>query len=118
MTSGSLSRNARQANGTGAPALPGPPRTLGLYDFSGNAQEWCEDRWDAAGAAGVLRGSSFDNGSQGFLLSCNRSKREQGNRSASDGFRVVLAAAPSPDGKAPASAPGASWEMKRTERFI
>ena len=84
------------------------PNEFGIYDLSGNAYEWCEDRWNPGGTAGVLRGGSFNNGSQGYLLSCNRSRREQGNRSASDGFRVVLAADPAFRAKETAPAPAAS----------
>ncbi len=69
----------------------------GLFDFGGNAREWCHDAFDAGQRPRVLRGASFSDTGRGTLLSAHRDHDEQGHRHAATGFRLVLAGAPSGD---------------------
>ena len=52
----------------------------GLYDMSGNAEEWCWDQWDSGSSDRVLRGGSYSY-SNGY---CNLSYRR--NHSPNYGF--------------------------------
>ncbi len=36
------------------------PNELGIYDISGNVEEWCWDRWDSFGSDRVVRGGGWD----------------------------------------------------------
>lgn len=78
------------------------PNAWGLYDMSGNAVEWCEDRYGPysagsvtdptgplAGTSRILRGGSFYTDS----FTCRSANRGQGDPAASEnasfGFRIV-----------------------------
>jgi formylglycine-generating enzyme required for sulfatase activity len=63
--------------------------------MSGNAAEWCDDRFDPEQKDRVLRGGSWMARYRGDLRSCDRANRDPGLRNNSYGFRVVLAPAPS-----------------------
>ena len=73
-----------------APVGSFPPNSLGLYDLSGNAWEWCEDWHDSQHKDGMLRGASWLTANHGDL---NSSKRYHGPvvaRGVDNGFRCVL----------------------------
>ena len=77
---------------------------FGLYDMTGNAWQWCQDRYgdydkgaatDPTGAdtgsLRVLRGCSWDD-TPVSCRSADRDRGDPGNRSDDGGFRVVVAA--------------------------
>ena len=70
-----------------------PPNAQGLCDLGGNAWEWCEDWYDNTGTYRVLRGGSWINHVQDFLLSSYRNHVAPGTRYDCYGFRVVLVTA-------------------------
>src|SRR5262249_5575188 len=68
------------------------PNRLGIYDMHGNVWEWCQDHFQAGGAARVFRGGSwYYRGS--YCRASNRLRNEPANRLNFVGFR--LAAVPS-----------------------
>ncbi len=74
-----------------APVGSFPPNSLGLHDLSGNVWEWCEDWFDQAQTARVMRGGAWDNPDRIARLSSLRSRNTLGNiRGYSIGFRCVL----------------------------
>ena len=73
-----------------------PASRFGLFDLGGNAWELCEDLWKDEDVLRVMRGASFGASSRIGLLSCYRDSFAPDARTASIGFRVVLAAAPTP----------------------
>ncbi len=75
---------------TTSPVMSFKPNKLGLYDMGGNVWEWCEDWYDNAQKARVLRGGSWGSGDRGTLLSSNRVPNFPGIRLHSYGFRLVL----------------------------
>ena len=81
-----------------------PANRFGLFDLGGNAWELCEDLWKSGDALRVMRGGSFGAASRIGLLSCYRDSFAPDLRTASIGFRVVLAASSS------AAAPARQWE--------
>jgi len=93
-----------------APVMSFKPNQFGLYDMGGNVREWCEDWYDAAQKDRVLRGGSWLDHAPGSLLSSYRIHAPSGIRHYSSGFRVVLAAPPTPQPPAskPASLPTAA----------
>ena len=79
-----------------APVGSFPANRFGLFDLGGNAWELCEDLWKDDGTLRVMRGGSFGAASRVGLLSCYRDSFAPDLPAASIGFRVVLAAVPSP----------------------
>jgi formylglycine-generating enzyme required for sulfatase activity len=74
-----------------APVGNFPPNAQGLYDMGGNVWEWCEDWYDDGQKKRVLRGGSWINHVQSFLMSAYRDRVAPGTRYDCYGFRVVLA---------------------------
>lgn len=78
------------------------PNELGIYDMSGNVDEWCSDWYGSyssssqtnpigpsSGSSRVLRGGGWDFNARGCRVSY-RGTDYPSNRYASSGFRVVL----------------------------
>ena len=62
----------------------------GLFDLSGNAQEWCEDWADREQQLRVLRGGSFVSATRPGLKSSARSSHPPATRFYFHGFRCVV----------------------------
>ncbi|MDZ4404762.1 SUMF1/EgtB/PvdO family nonheme iron enzyme [Prosthecobacter sp.] len=77
---------------TTAPVMSFEPNSFGLYDMGGSVWEWVEDWHSAERIHRTLRGSSYFFFSRGreSMLSSYRDKRLPEDRSAINGFRVVL----------------------------
>lgn len=77
-----------------APVGSFPPDALGLHDLSGNALEWCSDRFqrNLGDPTRVHRGGSWTDGTndKGALRSSHRNDGMPLRRYAFRGFRVVL----------------------------
>jgi formylglycine-generating enzyme required for sulfatase activity len=67
-----------------------PPNKKGFYDLGGNAWEWCEDWYNAAGVMRVLRGGSWAESQPGYLLAGYRFHGTMNLSNDDIGFRVVL----------------------------
>lgn len=89
------------------------PNELGIYDMSGNVEEWCQDyfgdyssepqtdpKGPKTGELRVLRGGAYLFGDYSCRVSCRRRERS-GFHSSYIGLR--LACVPSPDGVAPSN---------------
>ncbi|HEV7405570.1 MAG TPA: SUMF1/EgtB/PvdO family nonheme iron enzyme [Chthoniobacteraceae bacterium] len=76
-----------------APVGSFPPNAFGLYDLSGNVEEWCDDWYEAAYDVRVLRGGSWSNVSNLAKVNLQSSSRDHGlptYRYPTFGFRCVL----------------------------
>jgi serine/threonine protein kinase len=72
-----------------------PANAFGLYDMGGNVWQWCEDWWNADHKDRVARGSSWHSMGREYMLSSYREHIAPQYRFPNDGFRCVLAPAPS-----------------------
>jgi formylglycine-generating enzyme required for sulfatase activity len=77
---------------TTAAVMSFKPNKIGIYDLGGNVWEWVEDWWNAEKTERVLRGGSFLNNEQAFMLSSHRDPLPPTGRENLLGFRVVLSA--------------------------
>jgi hypothetical protein len=80
-----------------APVGSFSPNRLGMYDLSGNVQEWVSDNYSLAEtniSLGVLRGGGWNTYQDEGLYSGARNASPPGTRDSAHGFRVVLAKVP------------------------
>jgi len=73
-----------------SPAGSFDPNQVGLYDFGGNAWEWCGDEYYPGSGARVLRGASWITDGRDALLSSYRFRYAPDYRHVNFGFRVVV----------------------------
>lgn len=79
-----------------APVGSFPPNAAGLYDMSGNVQEWVEDEYSKLGnvSLGVLRGGGWNTHEPEKLFTGSRNAAPPAFPDVIYGFRVVLAKLP------------------------
>ncbi|MEM7699596.1 MAG: SUMF1/EgtB/PvdO family nonheme iron enzyme [Verrucomicrobiota bacterium] len=75
-----------------APVMSYRPSEHGVFDISGNAEEWTSDFYDLSELTYAVRGASWLNNSETALRSAFRNFEEPDKRSKSIGFRVVRVA--------------------------
>jgi formylglycine-generating enzyme required for sulfatase activity/serine/threonine protein kinase len=75
---------------TTAPVMRFRPNKLGIYDLSGNLNEWVEDWWDATRQTHALRGGAWTDAKKDNLLSSWRVNGGKTPAHPGFGFRCVL----------------------------
>ncbi len=75
---------------TTAPVMSFKPNKIGIYDLGGNVWEWVEDKWNKTQQERVVRGGSWINREEGYMLSSGRDRGAPDTRSNVRGFRVVV----------------------------
>jgi formylglycine-generating enzyme required for sulfatase activity len=66
------------------------PNKQGIYDLGGNVWEWVADWWNPGQTDRVLRGGSWINREDGYMLSSGRDRAPPAGRGNVRGFRIVI----------------------------
>jgi len=73
-----------------SPVMSFKPNKIGLYDLSGNVDEWCADWYDNQRNTRVTRGGSIGDFGNRYYSSTRVPQPPEGMRGRNTGFRIVL----------------------------